>query len=74
MPKLTPVSRREFIHRLHKLGFEGPFSGGRHQFMLRETRRLILPNPHRGDIGVALLTRLLRQADVSRKEWEDTGR
>jgi hypothetical protein len=29
-----------------------------------------IPNPHRGDIGVALLTRILRQAGISRDEWE----
>jgi len=38
--------------------------------MLRETHRFILPNPHRGDISVALLSRLLRQANVSQEEWE----
>ena len=67
--RLTPVSRRDFIRRLQGLGFEGPFSGGRHEFMLRGDRRLILPNPHRGVIGVNLLVRLLRQAGVSREEW-----
>ncbi len=30
---------------------------------------LTIPNPHRGDIGVDLLSRLLRQADISRQEW-----
>jgi len=67
--RLAPVSRREFIRRLHELGFEGPYSGGRHEFMVREENRLILPNPHRSVIGVALLSRLLRQAGVSREEW-----
>lgn len=70
MSKLTPVSRRELIRRLRLLGFIGPYSGGNHEFMLRGDLRLILPNPHRSDIGVALLSRLLRQAEVSRQEWE----
>lgn len=70
MPKLSPVSRRELIQRLQRLGFEGPYTGGRHEFVLRGTRRLILPNPHRSDIGADLLTRILRQAGVSRDEWE----
>jgi hypothetical protein len=30
---------------------------------------MILPNPHEGEIGVGFLTRLLRQAGVSREEW-----
>jgi predicted RNA binding protein YcfA (HicA-like mRNA interferase family) len=45
--RLSPVSRREFIRRLRDLGFDGPYSGGRHEFMLRADRRLILLNPHR---------------------------
>jgi len=37
--------------------------------MLRGECRLILPNPHRGDISVDLLRRILRRAGVSREEW-----
>jgi hypothetical protein len=29
-----------------------------------------VPNPHKGDIGTALLLRLLREAGISREEWE----
>jgi len=71
MGRLAPISRRDLIRRLRRLGL-GPYSGGRHEFMLRETRRLILPNPHRSNIGVDLLARLLRQAGVSREEWESS--
>jgi len=71
--RLAPVSRPELIRRLRLLGFEGPFIGGRHEFMLRGTPRLILPNPHRSDIGVDLLTQLLRQAGVTREEWEEVA-
>ena len=69
MPRLIAVSRRELVERLRELGFTGPHPGGRHDFMLRGTRRLILPNPHQSDIGVALLQRILRQAGVTRREW-----
>jgi hypothetical protein len=37
--------------------------------MRRGNVTVIIPNPHEGDIGVGLLTRLLRQAGVSREEW-----
>jgi len=70
MPRLTPVSRHQLVRRLKKLGFEGPYTGGRHDFMLRGDIRLILPNPHRGVISVDLLSRLLRQSGVTRKEWQ----
>lgn len=74
MPRLVPVSRRELIRRLVALGFDGPYTGGRHEFLLREDMRLILPNPHRGEISVDLLTRLLRQAGITREEWESVGK
>jgi predicted RNA binding protein YcfA (HicA-like mRNA interferase family) len=69
MPAWGPVSRRELIATLHRLGFEGPFSGGRHQFMVRDDRVVSIPNPHRGDIGLGLLAIVLRQAGISRREW-----
>ena len=73
MPRLTPISRRKLIRRLTKLGFTGPYIGGRHQFMLRGNQRLILPNPHQGDISAGLLARILRRANITRKEWESTA-
>jgi hypothetical protein len=30
---------------------------------------LTIPNPHRAEIGVDLLVRILRQAGISRDEW-----
>lgn len=69
MPKLSPVSWRGFVKRLQELGFEGPFAGGKHPQMRRDNLTVIIPNPHEGDIGVGLLSRLLRQAGVSREEW-----
>jgi predicted RNA binding protein YcfA (HicA-like mRNA interferase family) len=55
------------------MGFQGPYSGGKHQFMLKGNVTLTIPNPHRRDIGPALLSRILRQAGISRKEWERLG-
>jgi predicted RNA binding protein YcfA (HicA-like mRNA interferase family) len=37
--------------------------------MRRGDLTVIIPNPHKGDIGVGLLRRILRQAGVSREEW-----
>ena len=70
MVRMTPISRREFIRRMLALGFDGPYAGGKHEFLIRNEQRLILPNPHQGEISVALLTRLLRQAGVAREQWE----
>jgi predicted RNA binding protein YcfA (HicA-like mRNA interferase family) len=35
MPVLGPISREELVRRLLKMGFEEPYSGGSHQFMLK---------------------------------------
>ena len=37
--------------------------------MVRDKVVITIPNPHRVDIGLDLLSRVLRQADVSRDEW-----
>ena len=69
MPKLAPVSFSELVRKLRALGFEGPFGGGKHLFMVREDMRLTLPNPHRQDIGVDVLKRILRRGEIDWGEW-----
>jgi predicted RNA binding protein YcfA (HicA-like mRNA interferase family) len=69
MPSLSPVSRRELVRKLKGLGFEGPFPGGRHQWMRRGRLRLTIPNPHRSAIDPGLIRRILRQAGLSLEEW-----
>lgn len=69
MPKLAPVTRNELISRLKVLGFVGPQSGGKHQYMVKGLIRLTLPNPHKHDIGVDLLSRMLKQAGIDRNYW-----
>ncbi len=44
MHQWRPCKRRIFIKRLRKLGFEGPYSGTRHQFMVYESHRLSIPS------------------------------
>ena len=71
MAALSPVSHRELVKRLRKFGFAGPFAGGKHLFMVKGERRLAIPNPHRQEIGVALLSRILGQAGMDRDAWMD---
>ena len=72
MPAFGPISRRNLVRCLTRLGFGGPIAGGKHEVMIhRETnRRITLPKPHRGEISRNLLARLLRQAEIEREEWE----
>lgn len=69
MPKLTPVTWRELVLRLRAKGFEGPFQGGKHPYMVRDDVVLTIPNPHRDQVGPDLLSRILRQAGITRDEW-----
>jgi len=69
MPKLSPVSWRELVRKLRLLDFEGPDWGGKHPYMIKGEQVLTIPNPHRAEIGVDLLGRILRRANISRTEW-----
>lgn len=44
MSRWTPCKRRDFIKRLRHLGFDGPYSGTRHQFMVYQQHRLTIPS------------------------------
>jgi predicted RNA binding protein YcfA (HicA-like mRNA interferase family) len=70
MPHVGPIKRKDLIYYLKLSGFDGPYSGGKHQFMIRESITLRIPNPHQGDISEDLLVRILKQARISRREWE----
>ncbi len=71
MPKLSPISWRELVATLKSLGFIGPYEGGKHPYMVKDDLVLTLPNPHKQEISVDLLKRLLRQADIDRDTWLD---
>ena len=70
MPTFGPIKRRELIQGLRRLGFDGPYSGGKHQFVVRGDVTVRVPNPHQADIGNELLARILKQAGVSKDDWE----
>ncbi len=71
MPKIAPIKRKDLIYYLRQLGFDGPYSGGKHQFMIKGSLTVRIPNPHQGDIGKELLTRILKQAAIDKKDWEN---
>jgi predicted RNA binding protein YcfA (HicA-like mRNA interferase family) len=71
--KIQPVSWNDLVRRLRHFGFEGPYSGGKHPFMIKGDLVLTVPNPHNTEIGVDLLIRVLKQAGISREEWFSSG-
>jgi predicted RNA binding protein YcfA (HicA-like mRNA interferase family) len=54
MPSLGPIKRRDLIRSMRELGFEGPFSGGNHEYMEKGKRRVPIPNPHQGDLTLRI--------------------
>jgi len=72
MPHFGPIRRKDLLVFLKKLGFTGPYSGGKHEFMVRasDSLRLAIPNPHKGEIGKDLLAEILREAGISHQDWE----
>jgi hypothetical protein len=47
-----PIGRKDLIRKFKNLGFSGPYSGGRHQFMVKGELKIRVPNPHQaGDIS-----------------------
>ena len=71
----TPCKRRDFVRKLRALGFEGPFSGSRHQFLVREQNRLAIPSNE--EYSVPQLRMMLREVEailghsLSAEEWND---
>jgi len=66
------ISLRKLIQKFHKLGFDGPYSGGRHLFMIKKELKVRIPNPHKGDVSKHLVSEILRQAGISSREWNNT--
>ena len=71
---LKPIKRRDFIRNLRKLGFDGPLSGTRHQFMSLNRQRQTLPsNSEYSGPQVRVLLRQVEKIigrEISRQEWE----
>jgi predicted RNA binding protein YcfA (HicA-like mRNA interferase family) len=66
------ISRRELIKKLKALGFTGPFSGGKHQFMKKGQQKIRIPNPHKStEVSISLVKEILRQAGISDIDWDN---
>ena len=73
MAKLSPVSWANLANRRRALGFEGPYQEGKHPYMVKGNLVLTIPNPHQREIRVALLSRILKRAGITRKQWLEDG-
>jgi hypothetical protein len=75
MSRWTPCKRRDFIRKIRKLDFEGPYSGTRHQFKVWEQHRLAIPS--NAEYSVPQLKMMLSEVagiigrEISADEWRE---
>lgn len=73
MSRWTPCKRSDFIRKLRRLGFDGPFAGSRHQFMVLSQQRLVIPS--NSEYSVPQLRMMVREVEnlvgreVTAEEW-----
>lgn len=74
MSRWNPCKRSEFVRRLRRLGFEGLYSGAKHQFMVYEQHRLAIPS--NDEYSVPQLRMMLREVEtitgrqLTAEEWK----
>jgi len=77
MSRWTPCKRSEFIRRLRKLGFDGPYSGTHHQFMVLQQHRLTIPS--NDEYSVPQLRMMVREVEqilgrsIQVEEWNSSS-
>lgn len=70
-----PCKRKIFVRKLRSLGFKGPYSGTKHQFMVYADRRLAVPS--NSEYSVPQLKMMLSEAadiierNISAEEWAE---
>ena len=73
MSRWTPCKRGDFIRKLRRLGFDDPFTGTRHQFVVISQKRLAIPS--NSEYSVPQLRTMVREVEnllgreVSAQEW-----
>lgn len=72
---MNPCKRKDFITKLRKIGFEGPYSGSKHQFMLFNNYRLAIPSNN--EFSAHQILFMLKEINqiidrnISNKDWEN---
>ena len=74
MAAWRPLKRREFIRKVRSPGFDGPYSGTRHQFMVFGAHPQTIPaNPEYSVPQIRMLVRqvgTIMRRRIGVEEWE----
>lgn len=75
MSPWSPCKRKDFILRLCRIGFEGPFSGTRHHFMVFKEHRMAIPSNR--EYSIPQLRMMIKEIEgilgrkISDSEWNN---
>ena len=75
MSRWNPCKRGDFIRRLRKIGFDGPYAGSKHQFLIFQQYRLTVPS--NSEYSVPQPRMMLKEAEeiiarpITADEWND---
>ena len=75
MSQWNLCKRGDFIRRLRRLGFDGPYSGAKHRFMIFQEHRLTIPSNK--EYSVPQLRMMLREVadilgrQITANEWNE---
>lgn len=74
MTQWVPCKRKDFINRLRSLGFIGPYSGTRHQFLVYQKHRLAIPSNK--EFSIPQLKMMIKEVEkiierpITPDEWQ----
>ena len=74
MSRWRPCRRRVLVSKLRALGFDGPFSGAKHQFMIFGDQRLAIPS--NAEYSIPQLRFMMREIEallgrrILLQEWD----
>ena len=75
MSQWSPCKRSGFIKKLRRLGFDGPYSGSKHNFMIIGQNRLTVPS--NSEYSVPQLKMMIREVveiigrEIAADEWDN---
>ena len=77
MSRWRPCKRHDFVNKLRHLGFKGPYSGTRHQFMVYKNHRLSTPS--NAEYSVPQLRMMVHEVEailersITADEWNNVA-
>lgn len=73
MSRWIPCKRRDFVKKLRRIGFDGLYSGTKHQFMVYGQYRLIIPSNDEYSVPQLRMmigeVEVLLQREMTLEEW-----